>query len=467
MIALPVIFALVGLMMLLIEPKTSPPDPVVKPLGGVIVAASMLSFAWLRRYRLVADARGLTWHTFSNKGACTWSEVQDYYIVPKPKQETVRVMETTHGAVRVRRSAWTQREQFERFVQRETALRLGFDWEVKGARERENFPIVFRYDAKKAQGEFVFSIFLLIVLFGLLGLFLLVKLPRYAHEVGVSWAVGLGFTMFSVFGIYLLGSGLGLWLARDTLRRRNETLTIDADGITFSDGTQATRIDWNQATACRMEGKGLVKNVMRVESADASIVFTTQIGNDRTLNAILGARLPKPVVRAAESDAADDLASAFSYASDGSRLYHYRTRSVRALAIFPFVFAAMLLITPLLRPADSVKSDALGEGIMYGVGVLLAAFGMYLLWRMRTGGIRTSRDGITQRTLRGERFLSWNHIEDYSCSDFVFHVVGNGVHLRISEFISRRAELMEEIREKARQCNGQKWERRSPRKNRT
>ena len=116
----------------------------------------------------------------------------------------------------------------------------------------------------------------------------------------------------------------------------------------------------------------------------------------------------------------------------GRKIYHYRTRTSRALLLLG---ATMLLILPIritgLIPLRDGQMPTLPDrmiGLIFVTPIVALTLGGALaFWR---ASIQTDENGVTHRNIWGERFLRWDEIEAFTFNGYFTQIKGARTTIR-------------------------------------
>lgn len=437
-------------------------------LAGMIPA-----IVWARRGAIIADETGLRWRGLGAWKSVRWGEVRDYYERLPPQNKgssiTYRALETAAGRLNVT-SQWKNADTLWACVEGRATASAVQEWGVLGTRPCDPWPRTFRYDT----WQNIWTPRLLIKLMGFILTFLLAKPVTQAAALAgfVSWPMKLGLfaPSFLMASMLLLLPLVLLSRYRATGRRRAERITADLDGIVFEDKARRVEARWADLTSYQIAaGPGAVTVCYRVETRQGDFDFLP------TLSEFL---IFKEIVRRYAKNAAENEwkhqdspevlggeAARWSGGQEdiGARVFHYQTRSVRALLwggiILLLSLCAMVVLVRLVSLPGSAPLPFLPNAL-FGLASVL---GLFYGWRLyRHCGVHLDDDGLTQFTPLGQTRILWSLVDKfYLGSDKVGVVEGrNGRRIRFSAAIVGREELMAEIARRAADCGRTVWEKR-------
>lgn len=458
--------------------KTGPPSAAdvvfVQSCAAALLATGTALAVWLIRARIVADINDLRWQRFGGWKSARWEEVQDFYDrLPSQGRQTgvSSVIKTTKGNVRFSRE-WANADALREQVARRATQAAAKEWGIFGSRPCDLWPRVFDYNAwSNRWAARIFSLLLIVFVVYMLA----TPVQRTISQFGsAGWNVTL--VMLGVFILYIFSKGTLFLLVieryRDAGRRRAERITANMQGIVFEDGERRLAAAWTEVT-----GYGVTsgRNALMFRYA-----VETQQGDFDFLGEIKGALLLMAIIRRYVTCASDkewhlrgdfrNLGGETARWSGrrvgvGARVYHYRTRSYRALLWFPAALCA----------AWSFLCWATWQGLLPGAQALgplsaAAVCGLVFLsgwYAYRTCRVETDADGLTQITPLGRRRLAWGQIEDYWLTgEGNGVVIGRGERLWFGKGIVGYEELKEEIARRATECGGREWQQEATRTSR-
>ncbi len=435
---------------------------------ALLVTAAALA-VWQMRARIVADADGLRWRHFGGWKSARWEEVRDFYDrLPSqaPGQRSLfwAVIKTAAGSVRFSND-WTDAGALQEQVERRAVNAAVRQWDLLGSRPCDSWPRVFRYDTW--QNIWTPRVLLKLALTAL-GYLLTPPLQQAMSQAGqVGWGVTLAGLGVYVLLIASLGAFFLMPLAqyRAAARRKAERIMVDTNGIVFEDGAQRVAAAWADVTGYGIApGSGILA---------VRYVVETRQGDFDFLAVLSGATLLQAIIRRYAEEAADKEwrprvnpealggeASRWSggQVGVGARVYHYRTRTYRALLWLPLGLCLTF----------GFLSWATGQGLAAGTqttGLVCGAVGCGLWflggwYAYRICRVETDEDGLTQITPLVRRRIAWGQVEDYRLTgEYNRGVVeGRGERLHFSRGIIGYEELKDEIARRATECGGKAWE---------
>ncbi len=260
---------------------------------GCIMTCGSAAFGWYcYRYLIRADERGLTWRTPLKSDSCSWRDITDYYLLAARQNNSLYVIEVGDKYVVFSKGDWKNAETLAAIIQRRTAGRLGYDWEKRGTREREQFPIIFRYNPMNAKGfqwmGWIGSTAMCVVC----TLAVIQNADDFRHSATQTEVIFRAVFLLFVGGAVVYLYAQFVRIGNDTKRRLDQILTVDAEGITLSTRTTNTFIRWREVTAYRKEPPLLILFRYVIESPHAEIRYTNHLGNSQTLRTVIERFVP-------------------------------------------------------------------------------------------------------------------------------------------------------------------------------
>ena len=404
---------------------------------------------WLMRHlRIVADERGLEFRSAFTTRFIEWQSIEDYELRASPNAATSPACWIcAHGKWRRLPQLYTQSQALRARIQAEATASRARDWQLNVARDdADNWPKTYAY-RDPSGGK----------MFGFVAAALLLCVAVIGSNLGSSATANSGGDAL-IRWLYIAALLLPLLLIhyalfRATKRLGGQTIRADQNALTLVDGDAPTRIAWDEITDYFIEDpRGAVTIPQYViEGAGARLAFHREITGFGELQALVCAR----AVNASshewlhrESTDTDILGGAQSLwpgdvAGVERKIYHYRTRTLRALLFLGGVIILVILantISSLSRRAPETGS------LLMSVFFFLATFiltvgGALAFWR---ASIQTDENGVTQRGIWGERFLSWSEIESLTFNGHFYAVKGQNTTIRywlVAAEQSLRAEI--------------------------
>jgi hypothetical protein len=340
-------------------------------------------------------------------------------------------------------------------------------WAEWGQREHEEWPLEFGYDTGDNRSRpWVFGGCLLAML-ALCGVFLGYRLPGMVADVG--WPLALGAALLIALLLLSLPPSMGLALLPsmlETRRRLEHTLLVDPEGIRYRRPEGELVARWDEVSEyfvgpapgpVKLEGPSVV--VTRAGTFD----FLHTIRNPKALRAIIQRFATSARTQgwhAGEEERLGDDASCWtgSYRGVGQRVFHYRTRTNRALLWFAgghwLAWTVSATIGP-VRDQLATQPGAIVPGVVLTLGML------WLIWRYRTAAILLDHRGVSQRAWNGTRTLEWSEIEILTTSGtdsmHFGNVIGKGRRLRFWLYIADAAELQKILAARAPHAQQVNW----------
>ena len=247
--------------------------------------------------------------------------------------------------------------------------------------------------------------------------------------------------------------------------RREQRITLCKDGPIYEDAERHIEVRWDEISDLFVERTKQMSYRNQVVTTQGAFNFSPSIKDYAILCgafAKFAAALPEAKWRRTETNVLSREASRWTSRCEGvgRHIYHYRTRTNRAMLWLAVFFACAPVLSVLLTQwtGNTVKGNpnfAFGMALFLGIPTLLG------IWRYWEAAIETDADGITQRTLLGTRHLTWGDVEDYYKAGgdaFVFGIVkGARTRLWFWMGIGDVGELGEEIQRQARNSRHLNW----------
>jgi hypothetical protein len=421
-------------------------------LGGAIsvlalcVALSAAAYAAFTSVR--ADNDGLHWcGLLHGRRSAPWHAVTDFYLQASRLNASSAVIETRAGRIALAHDSRDLEALKEAVACHVTNAKV-HQWKLLGTRPGDA-PLTFSYDAIGTRVSAPLSAVLLVALIGAIAW----ASARYweNHATGAGPAPGALLIPIALFTA--LGAAYGcrivsiMTAARraDHRRRCGERIVVTSRGIRYEDRDRVVEAAWPDVTGYGVRGVRaaiLTLPVFTVSTRTGEFDFLPTLVNRWVLMACIkqeaahadGSWLQRldgtPLTRNARPDPR----------AEGGRVYHYRTRTNRAV-LFLAVFLIFATVITVGRDAGPWSL-----GLSVPLAVLLLS---WLAWRYTSAAIRTDEAGVTQYAPFHTRFIPWSalaaarlHASDEA---LIEALRGNGETIRFWETIAEVDDLRAEI----------------------
>ena len=414
---------------------------------------SCVFFWWMLRACIAADDSGLRVRGFGGWKPVRWAEVSDFYeTLPMQKRSAAAgyVLETASGKICFSRD-WSNAEALGELVARNAVHSRVSEWEIKGTRAADPWPVVFDYDTRENRWAPRLWLKLFVVFVVYLVVQPALKLAAAAALLGWTAAVAITALYLLLMGSLGLVFLLPLAQYRAAARRKAERITANLDGVVFEGDARRLQAAWADVVDYQVVSSHGVLFRFIVETRQGEFDFLSSLGNAGLLQAIIQCYAVKAEARewrrATDEEALGGEAARWSggKVGVGTRFYHYRTRGYRA-ALLGMAFLGVvcgLLFAGI--GSGRLPGNALPTGTGAALGIGWSA-GLLLGWRAyKRNGIAADARGLTQRTLFGDRVLAWEQVQDYTLSHAGGKVSGRGMTIGFSRDIVGSTELQSEI----------------------
>ena len=311
-------------------------------------------------------------------------------------------------------------------------------------------PRIFRYDGKSNRRSLWGICGLIAALLAVPVVMAVTKAYDHRWTPGWQWALaafGLMELMLLLYSLMLLSTARGYL---DALRRQNERVIVDRDGLTFEDGVRRVRAVWRDVHGWRRNasiGLWALRGRYMVETAAGDFEFTRCVHAAPVLVALITLRLRREPELVEDDDGLDA-----SVGTDTRKhIYTYRTRTSRALVLLP-TFLAIISLIPLFIPlVIPTERPQMHSNIMLQIVLAVCLWsGASVAWVFYfIPRIETDAEGITQRTLCSRKRLEWKEVEAYTLHPEGFdgrgEIVGKNRRLRFGLMIAHIEQLKAEI----------------------
>lgn len=141
-------------------------------------------------------------------------------------------------------------------------------------------------------------------------------------------------------------------------------------------------------------------------------------------------------------------------AAADARVFHFRTRTARALLFF-FMLVCVMLTTSVFTGA---RSKTTGDLVLFFVFTLPLCLATSYLWRgFRKSYIVTDENGLTLHGITKTTSLRWSEIKRYRSDGLLCYIDGEKQKLRYFLIASDAENLMEEIKQHATNSENSEW----------
>jgi hypothetical protein len=252
---------------------------------------------------------------------------------------------------------------------------------------------------------------------------------RSGWPLALTAIVGAAVISLSLLGTYLIaGAGEG---ARR--RRAAERIRVDAGSVTFSSRASRLRARWEEVRAAFVDAntRGIGSRFV-VVTERGTFDFAPAIRDAALLREIIARRAtrvdqPWRVIRDLETLGGDRARWSGGCPGVGQRVFHYRTRTNRALLwLLTCLAGCPFLVFGLYRAGLASTEE---PRLLLILGVPLLILTSWTIWRYFAASIRVDHCGITQYTALGRRRLTWSEIEGFAAvgeDTFTFAQVSGG-----------------------------------------
>jgi len=435
-------------------------DAIFVAFAVVVAASSIGFFLWTALARCSWDEGGLRWRWFFVERRIPWEQISDYYSTPSKQQRKtgggpILVIEAGAHKFRQVPSLWSNVDALKEAVMTSAMSTATRSWGIFGCRAADTHNIEFTYNPWTADAITMY----IVGAVALLGSAWLIgkatiTFPSTQALMGTAWALGavagsavgpllFGFMYCAVSVVYF-----------DLRRRGRQRIIVSPAGIRMIDGNVDIAARWDEVTHHGLSTIGRVAKLpclYIVDTVHGQVEFTTQIKDCLLLRRIISHRAPDAFDP--EVFKGDVLGAGPSVARSRNvdvRVFHYRTRTVRALLWFCAFYAIMVPLAPLLRQhVNPVAEAALTLG-----GIIVMG---WFVWRYRTAAVSIDNDAVTQYAAFGERRIAWDDVEVCRKNEFLLTLSGRGTTIGFFDTISDCRKLSQEIRQRAVNARFDKW----------
>lgn len=423
--------------------------PYVDVFVGVLVVFCICFVVWIWNVSLRADESGLHFPT----GRLSWSDIADfYYLPPTTNRNYSHVIIESQVEKKYRCTLFTKNQpQLQEIISAKATNAKTRVWGVKGGRPCDEWPRTLTYNNKPLRSK-------LLVIGTLLSVYMLstmanviLKLPKMISEIGVGMTLAATGTYLLVLAGMPLMAYIGIFgVWREAQKRRDQQIVVSREGIVFVDGEKRIAALWDEVTDFYLTPlKRQIGYVKVIVTKQGTFDFTPALDPSGIVAAMVVASVPGKREWKLR-DASENLVDAI--VSSDSNVYHYRTRTNRAMLW-------LLTFFSVAAPLGVLLQTTLGATVnhpenAFWVSAVLALPIACLWWGYIRARIEVSPDGITQYAPFGVRSVRWEEVTTYpketNPSETVILTVGNQTTRiyffdTISDIDTLRAEIQQHV----------------------
>jgi len=370
--------------------------------------------------RIVADENGISWRTIRGANRADWSEVGDYYDeeVAGGNGRTVKsTVIARESKVRFDKN-WRNASNLKTAIAFRAASAKAHEWGFLGARDEEEWPQVFGYSQRNGKAALAAAIVLdagLIVLAYTMVHAMYVKSIETYHHIEPTTIASSVFMLLLVALYAIFVNGACLPRYRQLSKRKNQTITVDRETLTFSDGATVLTVHWNEVTdyywTCAQKQFLKANNLGRIETLHGPVSFYHEINYRSRLAKIV----EKYAVNAKQREwrivqSYDSLETPSSVADQalGVRRFGYRNRTVRALVGLPTICTVAPMIAVACQYVLGTPVLIVTLGLSCAV-LPITVYGWAVFFR---SAIVIDDDAITKISPLGELRIRWDDVQE-------------------------------------------------------
>jgi hypothetical protein len=369
-------------------------------------------------------------------------------------------------------------DELQQMIQLKAVASRANNWQLFGTRIFDEWPRVFRYKDTN-------PIWLWLFAFGttFLVLVLMVGEPLLRggwDKIGTNFAAmffGLSPLMSVALGLILLFMCaaqpflvVAILLPKIKISRAylQHSVAADLRGLVFQTPQDHTLVTWDRVLDYYLEP---VPGAL--QSADRCVVVTAR-GEYSFLSTIFDDFILREIIKTYAINAQskewtykpgrdrDNLKTPVQFQPTvGTKVFHFRTRTVRAMLWLLTSFTTLLPVATAARyyvAGMAIKSThSMALSIICNVVLLVAVF---LIWTcyLKTH-IILSENGIAMHGLRKSRFIAWSNIESYvvSSDKYVLTIKSDGQKIRILQMFTDIADFKNEVQNRAINSANRDW----------
>ncbi|MEO7719343.1 MAG: hypothetical protein ABIY70_24340 [Capsulimonas sp.] len=324
--------------------------------GLLLLIPSLIAAYWTCRARVEATEDGLRWRGLGKWKSAAWSEVRDFYRLEPQKGQQFHVVETAAGKLHLS-GFYGNTKPFLDAVAARAVYAPVKAWEQLGCRLGNVAPCRFSYSRRAIQAS--------IALFTVVGaamLFLITpptfsKLTQTSQTIGATWAISLVASYVLVIAMTLAPVPLLISIARRSLKGANQKIQTSSEGIEFTDGEQYITTSWGEVLQYGVPQEtaaSALRGEFHVRSRHGDFSFSQHIRDFSLLCQIIRHWAPEETSEIKKSERADVLGSESmrwtgARPGVGNRVFHYKTRTNRALLVNLIGVTMMPIFVPILE----------------------------------------------------------------------------------------------------------------------
>lgn len=409
---------------------------------------------WLIHCRIVADARGLTFHNFFVRRVVAWPEIEDFELrIPTSNQSKTgvpRAFVKSGGQWRLLPEFYQSRQELRDCIEREAKWARAKSWQLGEIRDDGEWPKTFEYRDEsgwKLVGVYLGMSLLFFSQF-FTGAITTGFAPIFAN-IALIWS-GLspwGRALFVAMPLLLCGSTplvflVGYPAIKARRRYLGQKVVASREGIALFRDARKISIAWDEITSYHLETlPGHFQPDLCVIEAEAKrIEFVTGIRDTKSLLALVQNRAKNASTskwlhkHGVDEDVLGGAASLYrgGNVGIGPKIHHYRNRTSRAMLVFGLVLmvgGAAPLVTGHRNNngIPTTKADIV-MGIFF-LSCLIIPYALGLVGWLKSS-LQCEENGLRHNSVWGERFLCWDEIEKLIFNGYYWVVSGQKSKIR-------------------------------------
>ncbi len=363
---------------------------------------------------IVADPVGLRWRLFPGIGAwraARWEEVTDFYL---QENQTRWVVQTERDTLSFTRDHSPNLTALAEFIAARAMRPPYREWQERGFRSGENWPIIFEYGSEDA--VMLFGAAILVALptlsftaFSAFGMLHRIREQGWSGGIGIDLLVGTGtFLLFAAAIGFMVCSG---WKNM----RRSDRIAVDEHGIAWIRKTGTVEAEWPQIHSVYSR----IRNGI-LETSSGRIEYTTMIQDAPLLQRLIRHFAAEALARGQEEHPRPSMLVGAPEVRPNEAVFVYRTMLNFAGVCIPTFFTVLFLFASAQESvrrwwpdwdAHFTRSTPAELAASNDMAVLMALLSLWLWQRMLFGKIVVNEDTITQYAPFGVRALKWWDIQ--------------------------------------------------------
>lgn len=442
---------------------------IVPTLSSLFTLSGLFALWWVKKTYVVASEDQLVISKPRETVVLRWDEISDYYFKKRDKYLLSHI--EAKSRVFVLNHALLHSDTLRDLIQAKAHNARAKEWALFGTRTEDEWPRVFRYKDRN-------GCLLLLAAGGATLALLALQMSKAAtyggygalwnHITSMLGSLSVPLRVaFVLIMLFLAGAMPFLIVVMHWPRIKagraylGQSVSADLRGLVFQTSQEQRLIAWDQVLDFYEEpvpGSLQSADLCLVATPRGAYSFLDTIEDAFTLREIIS----KYATNAASSgwapkpgNSRENLKSPNFSVPQGSRLYHFRTRSARALLLM-FTLMCLAAPVPFVAGTRSSTADRITMCVLF-IPLALATFGGWLGYFK--AAIVTDENSFHLHGLLKTRSVRWDEIRRYRSDGYACTIDGDQQRLRYFALSSDAEELQEEIKRHATNSENREWKR--------